>query len=69
METNEEKGQRQSDAKTLFLKTVINFAKLITAEKGKLLKHTAGFGYVHTVRELHNFGVFSFYLDLCQTTI
>ena len=66
---NEEKVRRQSDAKTLFLKAVINFAKLVTKEKGKLLEHTAGFGYVHTVRELYNLGVFSFYLDLCQTTM
>lgn len=69
VETKEEKGQRKSDAKILFLKTVINFAKLVTAEQGKLLEHTAGFGYIHTVRELYNFESFSFYVDLCQTTI
>ena len=69
METNEEKGRRQSDVKTLFLKSIINFAKFITAERGKLLKHTAGFGYINTIRELYNFGAFSFYIDLCQTTM
>lgn len=69
METEEEKGQRQSEAKAMFLKSVINFVKLITTEQGKLLEHTAGFGYIHTVRELYNFDGFSFYIDLCQTTM
>jgi hypothetical protein len=69
METNEEKGRRQSDAKTLFLKSIINFAKFITTEQGKLLKRTAGFGYINTIRELYNFEDFSFYMDLCQTTM
>lgn len=63
----EEMQYKENLARLMFLNNVINFAKLITNEHGKLVKCKVHFGYIHTIRERHNFEGFSFRLETGQS--
>lgn len=66
-----EKDLVVTDAQVEFLKSVIEFAQLITTERGKVLEYTLNRLHTNTVtntvRELRGFGGFSFRTDIGQT--
>ena len=70
MATKEVNPNEELDGKMYFLKMVTDFVRAVTNECGRLLRQKNGFGYVHTVRELHDFNnKFSFYVDTGQSML
>lgn len=67
MGTKKEDPKEKVVAKVLFLKKVTNFAVSITDERGISLERTVHDHYVHSIRQLHNFGGFSFHANTGQT--
>lgn len=63
METNQSL-ERRTITRMRFLEDVVDFGISITKEYGRLLQHTNGSFVARTIRELHNFGGFSFYVDI-----
>ncbi|MEK7101739.1 MAG: hypothetical protein AAB882_01145 [Patescibacteria group bacterium] len=63
--TNQERVEQGAVVKRIrFLNTVVMFIESIMNERGTLLKYKACPGFIHRIFELHNYGSFSFYIDI-----
>lgn len=62
-----ERSVREEDARARLVKTVVDFVQPVLLKRGEILVNTVGFAHTHTIRELLNFGDFSFRTDTGQT--
>ncbi len=64
MSQKKEGSEREAVARIRFLNIVVMFIESIASERGTLLRKSVGPDFTHQICVLHNFGSFSFYIDV-----